>query len=73
MSNLIDRSTYSVNLHLNTLDKLNPSKLLLSGYSYATINAQSINAKNVNVGDEIDLITHNAKFKVTITEKEKIC
>lgn len=69
----IEKSIYRVSLSLNTLDKLNPTKLLLSGYSYATINGESISADNTNVGDNVELTAYNAKFKATITEKEKIC
>lgn len=73
IDNLIEKSIYRVNLTLNTLDKLNPSKLLLSGYSYVTINGNSIDFTNTQVGDDIDVVTHNAKFKAKVTEKEKRC
>ena len=73
IDNIIEKSIYRVNLSLNTLDKLNPSRLLLSGYSYATIDGNTINESNTNVGDDVDIVTHNARFKAKITEKEKIC
>lgn len=69
----IENSIYSVNLSLNTLDKLNPSKLLLSGYSYVTNNGNTINAENTNVGDNVVITTHSATFKANITEKEEKC
>jgi len=69
----IEDTTYRVKLALNTLDKLNPTKLLLSGYSYVTIDGNSISSSNTNIGDTIDIVTHNAKFEATITKKEKKC
>ena len=73
IENLIDNSIYRVNLSLNTLDKLNPSRLLLSGYSYATINGSTLTSQNTNVGDKIEIVTHDAKFSALVTEKEKKC
>lgn len=73
IENLLEQSIYRVGLMINTLDKLNPTRLLLSGYSYATINNETINSSNTNVGDKICLITHDAKFDATITNKEKTC
>lgn len=73
IENLIDNSIYRVNLSLNTLDKLNPSRLLLSGYSYATINGSTLTSQNTNIGDKIEIVTHDAKFSALVTEKEKKC
>ncbi|MBQ9795876.1 MAG: exodeoxyribonuclease VII large subunit [Clostridia bacterium] len=70
---LIDQSIYRVKLNLNTLDKLNPSKLLLSGYSCVTINGKALNFKDTRVGDNVEIETHDAKYKATILEKEKKC
>ena len=69
----IDNSIYRVNLSLNTLDKLNPTKLLMSGYSYVTNNNETINQQNTNVGDEVTITTFNTKFKAKVINKEKIC
>ena len=68
----IDNSTYRVDLSVNTLDKLNPSRLLLSGYSFVTKGDQIIN-NNTQVGDEITIRTADTKFSATVTNKEKIC
>ncbi len=71
--NLIENSIYRVKLTLNTLDKLNPSRLLLSGYSYATIDGNTVTSENTNIGDKIQIVTHDAKFNALVTEKEKKC
>lgn len=73
IDNKIENSIYRVNLSLNTLDKLNPSKLLMSGYSYVTKNGETISSANTNVGDELEIRTHNAKFNAVVSNKEKIC
>lgn len=70
---ILENSIYRVNLSLNTLDKLNPSKLLLSGYSYATIGGETINYKNTQINDEIKIETHDAKFIAKVSQKEKKC
>lgn len=69
----LENAIYRVNLSLNTLDKLNPSKLLISGYSYATINGETIKYSNINIDDEISIETHDAKFKARVSKKEKKC
>ena len=73
IDNKIENSIYRVNISLNTLDKLNPSKLLMSGYSYVTKNGETISSANTNVGDELEIRTHNAKFNAVVSNKEKIC
>lgn len=69
----LDKTIYRVNIGLNTLDKLNPSKLLLSGYSFVTNNGKPLNAENTNIGDSVLITTHNAKFNAQILEKEIKC
>ncbi len=69
----IEKSIYAVNLHLNTLDKLNPTKLLMKGYSFVTNKDNIVNASNTNVGDLVSIVAHDAKFKAQILEKEKLC
>ncbi len=69
----IENSIYRVNLSLNTLDKLNPSKLLMSGYSYVTNKNETINSENTQIGDDIEIRTHNTKFNAKVTSKEKLC
>lgn len=68
----IDNTTYRVNILLNTLDKLNPIKLLKSGYAHIMKNNQVINYENVNVGDELDIRTSELKLKAKVTNKEKL-
>ena len=69
---LFNDTTYRVNISLNTLDKLNPIKLLKSGYSIASISGSTVSYDNTNIGDEIDITTSSAKFKAKITNKEKL-
>lgn len=69
LNKTFDNSTYRVNLSLNTLDKLNPSKLLMNGYSHVTKDKQIISAENVNVGDEIEIRTIDTKFNAKVTKK----
>ncbi len=68
----IDNTTYRVNILLNTLDKLNPIKLLKSGYAHIMKNNQVINYENVNVGDELDIRTSELKLKAKVINKEKL-
>ena len=68
----IDNTTYSVNILLNTLDKLNPIKLLKSGYAHIMKDNQVVNYENVNVGDELDIRTSELKLKAKVTNKEKL-
>lgn len=73
MDQKIDKSIYAVNLYLNTLDKLNPTKLLMKGYSFVTNQNQVVNAENTNIGDKVEIVGHDIKFKAQILEKEKLC
>jgi len=73
INEMFDKTTYSVAMHLNTLDNLNPTKLLKSGYSYVTIGNELLTSKNSNIGDEIDIRTNDLKLKAQITQKEKLC
>ena len=57
---------------INTLDKLNPIKLLSSGYSYISKNNRPINIDEIKNGDEIEIVTKNAKLLAEIKHKEKI-
>ena len=68
----IDNTTYRVNILLNTLDKLNPIKLLKSGYAHIMKDNQVVNYENVNVGDELDIRTSEMKLKAKVTNKEKL-
>lgn len=68
----IDNTTYSVSILLNTLDKLNPIKLLKSGYAHIMKDNQVVNYENVNVGDELDIRTSELKLKAKVTNKEKL-
>lgn len=68
----IDATTYRVNMSINTLDKLNPIKLLKSGYAIATHQGKPLN-KQVNIGDTIEVVTHDSRVVATVTHKEERC
>ncbi len=67
----IDTTIYRVNIALNTLDKLNPSKLLQSGYAHVMKDNLPINFENINIGDTICTITKDMKLSSIVTKKEK--
>lgn len=69
----LDNTKYRIDIALNTLNKLNPAKLLCSGYSYVTNNGEIINNTNTEVGDSVEIISNDTKFNATITGKEKKC
>lgn len=70
--NTLDKTKYRVEMSLSTLDKLNPARLLKSGYSYSTIDNIPINFDNINKGDEIKILTSNVKVDAIVKYKEKI-
>jgi len=57
---------YRVNMLLNTLDKLNPLKILKSGYAFITNNDQMISYENTNIGDSIDIVTSELKITAEV-------
>ncbi len=67
----LDNTKYRVDMALNTLDKLNPVKLLKSGYSIVTHNNEPI--KDVNIGDEINIMTEKLNISATVKNKELRC
>lgn len=72
VSNQVDKTSYRVDILLNTLDKLNPARLLSSGYSYITNkNDLPLNYNNVNIEDELQITTFDAVIKALVTGKEK--
>ena len=70
---LLSNAKYRVDIALNTLDKLNPAKILSNGYSYTTKNGQTINYSNTEVDDEVLITSDDALFKANIISKEKKC
>ncbi|MFQ6723811.1 MAG: exodeoxyribonuclease VII large subunit [Clostridia bacterium] len=74
MLDKVDNSIYSVNILLNTLDKLNPINLLRSGY--AIINKDKIRVKDYTKLKKDDIIiidtnTHEIKAQI-IESKERL-
>ena len=72
MTKQIDNAIYRVDLSINTLDKLNPIKLLKSGYSIVTHQGAPI-GQDINIGDEVEILTEKDKILATITHKEDRC
>ena len=68
----LNSSTNRVDLSLNTLNKLNPIRLLSSGYSYISLDDVPISKAKINVGDEIKIRTINHNLTAKITNKEKL-
>ena len=71
IDNKLNNTRYRVDLSINTLDKLNPIKLLSSGYSYVSKDNRPINSSEISIGDEIEIITKDLKLKAEIKQKEK--
>ena len=71
VSNNIDRTRYRVDILLNTLDKLNPARLLKSGYSYVVNeNNEIVTYKNVKINDKLTITLSDVKLKAVVTNKE---
>ncbi|MFQ6752670.1 MAG: exodeoxyribonuclease VII large subunit [Clostridia bacterium] len=73
MDQKINNTMHSIDMITNTLDKLNPMRILRSGYAYVTIDNTNISKINANIGDEVDITTNNSKYSATITRKETLC
>ena len=72
ISNKVDKTRYGVDIVLNTLDKLNPARLLKSGYSYVeNENGETVNYKNININDKISVTTADVKLQALVVNKEK--
>lgn len=69
----VNNTTHRVDIVINTLDKLNPAKLMSKGYSYVSVKNQPINNKNVKIGDELEIVATDVKLNAVVTKKEKIC
>lgn len=71
VSNNIDRTRYRVDILLNTLDKLNPARLLKSGYSYVVNeNNEIVTYNNVKINDKLYITLSDVKLKAVVTNKE---
>ena len=71
VSNNIDRTRYRVDILLNTLDKLNPARLLKSGYSYVVNEKNEIvTYNNVKINDKLNITLSDVKLKAVVTNKE---
>ena len=72
MEQNLNNATNSVNILLNTLNALNPLRLLTSGYSYISLNDEPISNLDVNIGDEIKIRTIKENLTAKITNKERL-
>jgi exonuclease VII large subunit len=72
IENKLNNTIYRVDIAINTLDKLNPIKLLRSGYSVVSKENDIINVDNVNIDDIIDVRLEKAKLKAKVIEKTKL-
>ncbi len=70
---LVLNTTHSVNIAINTLDKLNPAKILSRGFACVSVNEQPVNYKNAKVGNLVEIVAADVKLAATITKKEKVC
>lgn len=61
-----------VDLSLNTLDKLNPIKLLQTGYSVVTKENNVVTVDNVDINDIINIRLEKAELKAQVLEKTKV-
>lgn len=66
----IETTKYGVDMLINTLDKLNPIRLLKSGYSVVCKNGKAIENQEVKVGDDVQIQTSKNKYLAKITCKE---
>ena len=72
VDSIINNTKYRIDMCINTLDKLNPVKLLKSGYSYVTLNDTSLNQIEANVNDEVKIRTDKHSYNAKITAKETV-
>lgn len=69
LENVIQSSAYSVNILLNTLDKLNPIKLLNKGYSIVSRNNMVVNdTKLLAINDDIEVQFYKGKILARVKE-----
>ncbi len=68
---LLEKTIYRVNISLSTLDKLNPIKLLRSGYSLVTKDKNSIKYSNVAIDDMLNITANDVKLTARVLSKEK--
>ena len=71
IENKLNNTIYRVDIATNTLDKLNPVKLLRSGYSVVSKKNEIITVDNVDIDDIIDIRLEKAKLKAKVIEKTK--
>ena len=69
LENTLQTSTYRVNLLINTLDKLNPIKLLNKGYSIISKNNLVVNdSKLLAINDDIEVQFYKGKVIASVKD-----
>lgn len=72
IENKLNNTIFRVDIATNTLDKLNPVRLLKTGYSVVTNKNIIVNIDNTNINDIINVRVDNASFTAKVIEKEKL-
>lgn len=62
---------HSVDMLINTLDRLNPISILKRGYACVTKDNLPVSS-NLKIGDEVNIKTYKDSYKAKITEKEHL-
>lgn len=71
---MIDGAIYSVNMKLNTLDKLNPASILRNGYSILTSSNNVVKSiRDIHINDDIDVTLSDGNVSAKVVNiKEKL-
>lgn len=70
VENKLQQTIYRVDISANTLDKLNPIKLLRAGYSVISKENKLIKVDNINLDDIIDIRAENINLKAKVISKQ---
>ncbi len=68
INDLMNSTKYRIGIDLNTLDKLNPIKILERGFSVVTLDGKNINDANCNVGSSINIKTNKLNILAKVLE-----
>jgi exodeoxyribonuclease VII large subunit len=73
ITRIIENQTNTLSKNAEMLDNLSPLKILSRGYSVVKNEKSDIvtDSKNINVGDNVEIILSNGAFKATVNEVTK--
>ena len=73
ITRIIENQTNTLSKNAEMLDNLSPLKILSRGYSVVKNEKSDIvtDSKNINVGDNVEIILSNGAFKATVNEVAK--